>query len=321
METINNRLFRVDATALGKSQCLRRLYLSVVEGWRSKIHSVEIEYGSAFHVFVEEYFKSKYNLVDSLAAAQEYFRVTPHIVKDRKDYLNINHLTLTCMQFHEEFTNNPTSDLSKLHPVCIKEVPLIEKTFSIPYFIKQPGLLGTYSIALTGTIDMIAQLESGLYVINDYKTTALKDQALYFRQYKLSGQLALYLYAIQYYAKQFPNSIYADMCKKRVAVAITGAFLDPKLPTQFKREIYFYTYRDMAEYKCMLEDKLQALSTHIADNILPFREGFLNGACQEKYSECMFYCGCSAPEGAMRDILRNNYVQVPYNPLKFRKKK
>lgn len=314
--TTTKRILNLDASALSKGSCLCRLHL-ILAGYRTKRTGNNIEYGSAVHVFKENYKSNKDNLGHALGAAYKYFREADFEIERGKEYLDITHLGATCMHYAEELETNV--ELKLFHTLSQAGKPLLENTFSFPY-LETPEVL----VNLQGTIDDIGRMgDTGCYVIDDLKTTTFWNAQTYFRQYLLSPQLMFYKFVVGLYGERDPDSIFGEIARAGdLRCSITAAFLSKDKPVSFKRKLFTYSKEQMLEFRIALDELITRL---IKSSERPVREGMLNGSCKGTYGEgdeCKYFPACSAPgEGAMELMLKSHYKQVEYTPLAFRKQK
>lgn len=303
------QIIRVDASALRESACMLRFYRTVVQGYRVPINSNDMEFGSAFHVFVAEMKRTKGNIGLAIQATQKRWRV-PMEVKYKKKYMDETFLLTTCMNFWEQFG-------SKDEFVTLEHdgKPMVEVKFSWPYYVDD-----TLEILICGTADDICKHKRGTYAIRDYKTTSSWDQQEYLYGYKLSPQLLTYRLILRYYAKRYPDSIWNVIERSGCCVFIDGIFINGKdKPVEFIRsEVEAIAEDKLAEYEKLLARKVAELVDVVKSNVIPVREGLLNGACHTVYGHCKFFDACAAPDNiAAEHVLRRNFIQKTYDPLTF----
>ena len=303
-------LIKFNASAAKESSCLLRTWYTVIEGYTSKQTSNDVIYGSAYHKF-EEILERTGDEKKSILAAQDFMIGKDYHTKPKKDHLNIGHLTLSCRdKIDYNKSNQDSFEILK----DTNGEPLVELKFAIPYYVDD-----FYEVLLCGTIDKIGKFKNGCYALGDIKTTSTWSTKSYFDSYKLSPQLLFYLYAIHWYADNFPDSIFGEIRSNNIGVFIDGVFLKASGKTSFERSsVIYYKQEDLDEFKLLLQLTIERLLIAHKLGVPPNREGMLNGACNTLYGTCKFFDVCSAPDKIAREyILKNNFNKKEYDPLTF----
>lgn len=303
---MTKKILKLDATALSNSACLLRTKYFAVDGYRQKT-SVDIEYGKAFHIFAEQLERTNGDEPTAIKAAQDYFKQADFTKNPKKDWLNLSHLTLTCVKYLERWKTDNFRTLKS--PTT--NTPLVELKFAIP-------LLSTpeYDVLLCGTIDRIGRVgNNGAFAICDYKTTSSWDFEQYLTSKRLSHQLMIYQKAIKWYALHKPDSIFASVNPCRAF--IEGIFLSGSKPTEIHRSNLFeFSDSLMAE----LDRGLLAKTTQFIEFLqAPYRDGILSDACTTaKFGLCPYWKVCCAPDLVVGEmILKQDYIHKEYDPLNF----
>lgn len=306
----------VDASALQLSGCMRRLVNTVVLGYKPKLNSIQMEWGTAFHKFrahirnhgIEKLQEAIFLAQDHLTNAQYY------PAPKYKQYLeDTNYLVKACCDYALQFQKD------NLTPVRDKDnSALIELKFAFPYYIDDQ-----IELLLAGTVDEIAKFENGIHVILDCKTTGMYDVDDYLANYVLNGQLLFYLYAVKQYAQNFPDSVLNLVSEHELGLCVEGIFHKSKTETIFKRSTSWLVKDEtLAEYSSLLETKLQrliqAIKQYIWKGEIPLREGIINNACETKYRKCDFFSACAMPDKeSYQAVIDYNFITKQYNPLEF----
>ena len=309
---------RFNASAAKESACLLRTWRTVIEGYAESAPTNDVVFGSAVHEYIKHMRLTGGNCGVAMQKALAVFN-KPKRTKEKKAYLNnSSYLMLCCQNLWEDYLQQ--DDFETL--VSADGVPLVELKFSIPYYADD-----TVEVYLEGTIDDLCKHRAGCYAVRDYKTTSVWDKTGYLAGYALSPQLMFYRMAIEWYAKEYPGSIYEKFMSK----GIPGAFVDgiflagADKPVTFARsEIFQFSEDKMAEFRNLLDKKIHDLLKCVnnkyksSDAFSVPREGMLNGACQTVYGACKFFNVCNALDDIHAEhLLRNNFVQKPYNPLDY----
>ncbi len=109
-EKTGKHIVVLDASAVRTSSCMLRIWHTVINGYRQKVMPNDVEYGSAFHLFVSEMKRNEGNMHLAMKEASSYWRNTPMFIKPKKTYLNETHLQMTCMQYWEYVGQNDPKD-------------------------------------------------------------------------------------------------------------------------------------------------------------------------------------------------------------------
>src|SRR6185295_12008553 len=174
-----------DASIYKESSCSRKLFYKLIRGLRSSTKEFKMEYGTAFHKSMVEFYTTG-NLDNMIKLATDHY-CSPEIFIPETDWRTPANLVTTVVKYWQQYGEG------KERLVAVKDnegKPILEKTFAIPYY--QDDL---FEVLLTGTIDMIALDNlTGYTLLVDHKTTSLTQVDNYLNSYYLSPQLMLYNY-------------------------------------------------------------------------------------------------------------------------------
>jgi len=302
-------IIRIDASALKESSCLRRFYWNTISGYRSRVNTNDLEFGSAFHEFVRVMKGDPGNYAAAVKAAQDRYKV-PMDIKEKKQYMTATYLTNLCISFWQEWVEK-----DDFETVVKDGKPLVELKFSYPYYADDQ-----VEVLLCGTIDDICKHKHGTYALRDYKTTSVYDSVAYLSGYLLSPQLMFYKMIVDYYGRTYPNSLFGELSTKNIACFIDGVFLSgASKPPSFKRsDVFVFNARQMAEFEKLVNQRVMELVAYVKQNVLPDRQGMVNGACQTVYGKCKYFNACiQSDEIGTIAALNKHFIQAEYNPLKF----
>lgn len=307
-ETHNKVRIRFNASAAKESACLRRTWLTVIEGYKEPVPNNDVVFGSALHAYIKTMHLSGGNFALATKDALEVWG-RPKKIKAKKEYMeNSNYLVLTCQNVWAKLQLGDFKTLTDA-----EGVPLVEKQFSIPYYTDE-----LCEVTLEGTIDDLCKHTHGAYAVRDYKSTSVWDKEGYLLGYEMSPQLMFYVMAVEYYGEKYPDSIFGKMLKAGVYSFVTGIFLagkDKEVQVENSNVIRF-TEDKFKEFKQMLYRTVLQLRQHVESKTIPIREGMFNGACQTVYGPCKFFSVCNAKDELIRkDILSRYFKQTEYNPL------
>ena len=295
-------IVKIDASLYTQSACPRRMWYMGGRGLRYDGKSHKMEYGTAFHKALQEYYTT-FNTTKAVAVAVEHY-TQPDIHIPDNDFRDIGHLIATLHQYFKEYET-----IDGLRPVMDDDGPLLEQRFAIPYFT-DGNLL---DVVLCGTVDMIGTF-NGINVIVDHKTTALMQVEKYLDSYQNSPQMMFYS---MIYKQLFPN--------EERGVVINGIFLSRTGKNKFQRStIITFPNHVLNEFASHLHnvitDFTNGLYAVIADGKDPEKEFLPNfNCCQTKFGECNFSPVCTTPRQDDRETLVTSLFTTTntYDPLKF----
>lgn len=300
---VSKKILRIDSSLLRVSACDLHVWYMAVEGLRPPLWNNDMEIGSAFHAFVATMRRTK-NEALALKAATDYYS-RPMIVKKMKQYMTPQYLMRMCIEYWQTVAENDVFET-----VVVDGQPLCELRFSIPYYEDDE-----VAVEICGTIDDVCKHKHGTYAIRDYKTTSSRDKDDYLEGYKLSPQLMMYKFALQKYAKMYPDSMFAEINRLDVSCFIDGIFVNGKDVIEFKRgDMIPFSEQQMAEFERMLNKEVMRQVANLKLANKPDRQGMLNGACNSNFG-CPYWYICAAPDDIAREhVKRNNFVSKMYDP-------
>lgn len=305
----------IDASSLKSSNCMLDFWRTIHKGYRHKVNGASLVYGSAVHKFIETMYSSGGNLGTARDAMKEVFNV-PKVDSPKQPWLSdYKHCLNTCISYWEQYIKEDGSYEVILLP---NDEPAVEVTFNFQYYVGQ-----YVTVNLVGTMDKVGKIKGGVYAIGDYKTTTSWNVEQYFKQYERSIQLMFYIMALKWMGDTHPDSVLGQIGKTRLGAFIDGIFLNasPASNTYKRSQIFTPSEDQLLMVKKMLDYKIQELDfwagkIERGEESAPPQQGLLHGTCEKKWGLCTFWNVCNA--GAQGDILLNrDFVQVPYNPLKF----
>lgn len=308
---MSKTILRIDASLLKESSCDERVVKTLVEGYRSPLWNNDVEFGTAFHLFVST-MKRVGNEGLALKAARDYFSTKPMIIKPKKKYLTTTYLSNICLSYWQKVGEVDEFDTLKSQ----SGEPLVEQKFALPYYADDE-----FEVILCGTIDDICKHRHGTYGIRDYKTTSSWSWEEYLKEYDMSTQLKFYRYLISLYAKLYPDSILAELDKKGVSCFIEGVFLNGADKFDFHRsDMITFTEEAMIEYAQLLHNKvidIVAMARKFKSGLPTSRIGLIEGLCFKGFG-CPFADACKATDNVIRGhVLKNNFTRWDYDPSKF----
>lgn len=310
-------LIYLDASALGESSCMHRLFNNVIMGWTAAKQNNDMEFGSAVHKFRKVFRDKGYaGWVDGLEEARTYYSNKPMFI--RKDYLTEEFLAKVCFAYANTYRNDSFETL-RSHSGEV----LTELRFNFPYYIDDQ-----IEILFAGTMDELGKFNHGAYGNGDLKVTSLWDKRKFFEGYRLSSQLRFYRWALREYAFRYPDSIFAEVeASGNVISFIDGVFHKPgtkgnMAEVEFARSEnpIIFSKEELDEFGWMLQEKVhrfvELVHAWLRDGTLPIRDGILVRACQTVYGECKYSKVCPLPDQTSREMeLENSFVKRSYDPM------
>lgn len=303
-----------DASALKDSSCFRKIYWTVVKGYKTekKIINYPIAYGNACHKFAERHYCGV-DLAENLELTRKYYEPYHDSIQysEETEFRTLKHLNNVCKKYAQTF---PTEH-DCIQVVRINEVPLVEQQFAFPVWKSEDGKI---EVILCGTIDMVADYQ-GTRVFIDHKTTTSWYKEGYFKQYQMNVQMQLYSWAL----KKILGTSYYLSC------VVNGWFI--KKPTdksekmgvfdgvKFERSnIIDYSEEQMAQFEGWLSYKLGSILAFFKENKLEEMSKHLDYTACNNYGLCKFFDVCRLKPSVQEDVLNSKFTTIPYEPLKFR---
>jgi hypothetical protein len=283
----------------------------MVEGYYAGVNSSKMVYGIAVHKYIDTMFKTKGHIGESRKAALVQFNKPKKSDPKALWYEDVNHFISTCYNVWEEW-------IMKDHQLDTVELsdglPATEVTFSIPYYEDD-----WIQVFLEGTVDRIAKVKNGCYVINDFKTTGAYNPVEYLNKYRMSGQMRFYILFLKLMGERHPESALGKIGNTEVRACIDGIFLKSKSAENFYKRSDVFPYNDLVEFRQALDVKIRELSSIVAlqyAGAKPLKTGLLTGACEAKWGVCTFFNVCQSQDPAIEKmLLERDFSKKEYSPL------
>jgi len=304
-------IIKIDSSGIKELVCPLRYYRTVVQGFKPKQTNPSMAFGLAFHVF-RKLFREKGGddgFGEAVFAANKYYKSLNIAVSEKKAYLNSTYLINTCNAYAELYAKDNVKPVSD-------PKPLLELQFPFPYRVTD-----TYEVIILGTIDEIAKISHGIYVIVDCKTSEKSDEQIkpYLDSYSISRQLMMYVYLVKNFSKLFPGTIFDEIASSQVGAMIDGVFPQGKDKLQFKRSDVFLFKEELWNEFLVLLDRFveRAIAIHMNPEKRPLKEGIFTDACS-LYGGCPYFIPCSACDERTSDLLLERaFDRKPYDPLHY----
>lgn len=304
-------IIRINASSLRNSTCMLRWYRQIIQGYYQPNKDAKAVYGIGVHAYIDSMYKTGGHVGISREKALAAFRVQKWPVKQQAWLEDENHFFMTCYHLWNEYVAKETQfELCKLPT----GEPATEITFSVPFMED-----ANFIVKLEGTTDKVGKFKGGCFAVGDWKTTSKWDTKSYLSDYETSSQLKFYVTALKIMARLEPDSMLGQIGATRVGAFIDGIFLKPKVTdnTYGRSEVFQFTEATLGEYETMLQTKILELLSYTRQNLVPLRQGLLNGVCGTGNYKCEYYNCCKQQDERVAEmLLARDFKQKPYNPLR-----
>jgi hypothetical protein len=239
--------------------------------------------------------------------------------------------------FHSYITHYKDEILT---PFTYQEKPLVEFSFSFPLGKSELpigifgswglGTLtndvtqeknhiarGTLSIPVTiewsGIVDMLAEVNGSLYVV-DHKTTSILSQD-FFDGFEIAMQPVGYFSAVRAAFPDLPiKGFLANVlaCRKPVAAVTKSGRPTTSKPFEALRRQYNYSDWHVEEFKRDALALIEELFANLTNTYFPRKTTW----CVGKYGKCPFFDVCALPpEQRMSMLMSDNYTNNTWRPV------
>lgn len=309
------RVIFLDASGLKDTGCFRKFFWSCIKGYKPKDealstgYDLKIEYGTAFHRFLEHWYKGV-KLDEAVQKAAVYYDkiLSATSVNDEYEFRTMTHLLQSIKQYAEYYPKENDG----------LRAEYTEQKFAFPYWRNDK-----YTIMLCGTIDLVGTYH-GIPCVADHKTTASYITKSYFEQYELGIQTMFYVWIHKY--------LYKTTNFK--AAVINGIFVKKPTETARKKNLFDgvkferskpfeYSQEQMDGFFVpWLTRKIETITARLSNCLEPFVvDLFTNDYdltfCKTPFGMCKYWNICKAPVSVQQMILSNGYVETQYSPLSF----
>jgi hypothetical protein len=202
---------------------------------------------------------------------------------------------------------------SEFEVIMFGDKPATEQTFRFVIFEDDYVIIN-----LCGTIDRIGKIRGGCYCIRDWKTTSSWDNKGYFHSYELSRQLRIYTLACKIMSRKHPESVLGMIGATNMGAMIDAVFLKPKANDNriISSSVFQYKDYELEAFEQTLQIVCQRLSQAVQQRVLP-KEGIVNGNCELRHGKCMFFNVCASDKAVEPILLKRDFVQHKFDPLKY----
>lgn len=310
---------RINSSSVSVIQeCWRKASLTLDQGWRGKIESPALTFGSAIHKALEIFYSSEraerklnsgcpgvWNIIASggntdahsscvLCNAVRGFRDTHSPISELPplDKRSLFNGVWILSHYFKTYIDDPF--------VTVKNKegrPMVEE--SCEFVLHDDALL---KITYFGTIDVILQNErTGMIVVCDHKTSSVVGQSFY-NQLKPNHQYTGYLLA----AKEtlgLDTDTFLVNCLEVKAKPKTPRGQDPKFPRQS-------TIRTKEDYQEFRDTIRMIVSQYLRLEALGIWPLGPKTACSNVYGPCQYLDVCAAPGNLRENILSAKFQKI-----------
>ena len=168
-------------------------------------------------------------------------------------------------------------------------------------------------IEWTGIIDMLAEVNGGLYVV-DHKTTSIISQD-FFDGFEIAMQPTGYFAAMRAAFPDLPiKGFMANVlaCRKPVAAITKSGKPTSSKPFEAFRRQYHYSDWHVNEFKQDALALVEELFANVTNKFFPKKTQW----CVGKYGKCPYFDVCSLPPQSRMDMLMSDqYINNTWKPV------
>lgn len=168
-------------------------------------------------------------------------------------------------------------------------------------------------IEWTGIIDMLAEVNGSLYVV-DHKTTSIISQD-FFDGFEIAMQPTGYFSAMKAAFPELPiKGFLANVlaCRKPVAAVTKSGRPTTSKPFEAFRRQYHYTDWHVQEFKQDALALVEELFANVTNQFFPKKTQW----CVGKYGKCPYFDVCSLPPESRLSMLQSdNYINNTWKPV------
>ena len=168
-------------------------------------------------------------------------------------------------------------------------------------------------IEWTGIIDMLAEVNGGLYVV-DHKTTSIISQD-FFDGFEIAMQPTGYFAAMKAAFPDLPiKGFMANVlaCRKPVAAITKSGKPTSSKPFEAFRRQYHYSDWHVNEFKQDALALVEELFANVTNKFFPKKTQW----CVGKYGKCPYFDVCSLPPESRMDMLMSDqYINNTWKPV------
>jgi hypothetical protein len=294
----SNIQYIYDSTMLGDlKRCPQYYYLTHICGWRQKVESEHLRFGTEYHHGLQNYDLS---VASGLRHDDAVFDVTREALLSTADW-DSEHETKTRQNLIRSLIWHMSLYRSDPAETIIKAdgKPAVELSF---FFELDFGPAPDIRYSLCGRMDRAANYTGGIHIV-DYKTSTYPPTQHFFKRYDRDNQMTFYSFAGEI------------VLNKPIRGVIIDAVKVGKEESVFGRGMTHRTKETIKEWLSELGYWFELQRQFANSNNWPHNDT----AC-EMYGGCRFKEVCSTPKSLRQRVLESNFIKTPkeerWNPLK-----
>jgi len=291
-----------DSTSLGALKtCPYKYYLEIVLGWRSRVQSEHLTFGSIYHEALETYERVMASQAYSDTGHEIALRAAVRKVLTqcyKKKFFGFKTKTpLTLLRSVVWYLDHyGINDPAKTYMLS-GNIPAVEHHFEFSSGITSMDTQHQYFLA--GHLDRVVEFQDALYIA-DYKTTGTALSSSWFDRFTPDNQMTFYTLAGT-----------VSLAKPVKGVIIDGAQIAVGF-TRYARGFANRTSAHQEEWLDSLKYYLRHAEMYAAEGSWPQNDM----ACSHSF--CPFVKICAADPGVREMYLKGDFVQRLWDPTKAR---
>jgi len=344
-------LFRVDWSSIESLlSCNRSAEYKLVHSRQSGSRAA-LTFGAAIHAGLEIWYRNKHK-IGSYELAEDFTTLTREALLSRcysaiestfaesppshfsPDYRTSDY---AIQSFHSYITHYKDEILT---PFTYQDKPLVEFSFSFPLGKSELpiGIFGSWGLGTltndeaqeknhiargtlsipvhiewSGIVDMLAEVNGSLYVV-DHKTTSILSQD-FFDGFEIAMQPVGYFSAVRAAFPDLPiKGFLANVlaCRKPVAAFTKSGKPTTSKPFEALRRQYNYSDWHVEEFKRDALALIEELFANLTNTYFPRKTTW----CVGKYGKCPFFDVCALPpKQRMSMLMSDNYTNNTWRPV------
>lgn len=343
-------LFRVDWSSIESLlSCNRSAEYKLVHSRQSGSRAA-LTFGAAIHAGLEIWYRNKHKIGTFEDAAGElltheallsrcYSAIESTFAESPPSHFSPDYRTsdYAIQSFHSYITHYKDEILT---PFTYQDKPLVEFSFSFPLGKSELpiGIFGSWGLGTltndvtqeknhiargtlsipvhiewSGIVDMLAEVNGSLYVV-DHKTTSILSQD-FFDGFEIAMQPVGYFSAVRAAFSDLPiKGFLANVlaCRKPVAAVTKSGRPTTSKPFEALRRQYNYSDWHVEEFKRDALALIEELFANLTNSYFPRKTTW----CVGKYGKCPFFDVCALPpEQRMSMLLSDNYTNNTWRPV------
>lgn len=305
------QIIYIDASSLKDcGGCYRKYWLNNHLGLTpSTDKEYKMAYGTAFHLFAENFYKRVPVRTCIELAVSYYTKHLEDVVFPEDEYKTPTHLIKVCERYAEEYENDCITPL-----IGANGEALTEAKFALPWFHTN-----TYEFILCGTIDLVCKYD-GILCLVDHKTTStfIGNAEHFLRSFELDIQVTLYsyIYKLLHGLDKAPEFLINGVFLKKQTLKGSKEGVFDGVGFKRSSSLIHTTNERLEEFTQWLDRWKSNLTTILESMEIYDTPNY--SYCKTSYGVCKYFEICSAPIDSRDILIECKYTRKEYNPLHFR---